>query len=158
MTVLTRLGRDKSTLVKRRSSVFESTGTLTLANKTFGQTIASRAAAGSGARTMCASFAATTLIVTTSLAGCTSEKGAGMDCSTYNSEKTNPSQYMANSNAVSDLLTLHGINPGASHHYNAAAGDYIMNLTVADEEVSDYCAKNPKSTIDKGITWSKFKN
>lgn len=47
-----------------------------------------------------------------------------MSCSTYNTANTNPNQYVTNTNAVSDLLTPHGINPGANHHYNAAADDF----------------------------------
>jgi hypothetical protein len=58
---------------------------------------------------------------------------------------------------VSDLLTAHGVNPGGNHHYNSAAGDYIMNVTVASDDVTDYCACKPGSTIDKGVVWSNFK-
>ncbi len=79
-----------------------------------------------------------------------------MSCSTYNSVRTNPSQYVANTNAVSDLLSAHGIDPAGSHHYNAAAGSYIMNVTVASNEVDSYCAENPGSTVGKGVTWSNF--
>ncbi|TDO10451.1 hypothetical protein EV580_4739 [Mycobacterium sp. BK086] len=74
----------------------------------------------------------------------------------YNSVKTNPSQYVANTNAVSDLLSAHGIDPAGSHHYSASAGSYIMNVTVASNEVDSYCAENPGSTVEKGVTWSNF--
>ncbi len=79
-----------------------------------------------------------------------------MSCATYNSVNSNASQYVANTNAVSDLLSAHGVNPGGDHHYNAAAGDSVMNVTVASEEVDSFCAANPNSTIDEGVDWSNF--
>ncbi|BCZ21356.1 hypothetical protein MTY59_12110 [Mycobacterium senriense] len=80
-----------------------------------------------------------------------------MSCSTYNSVNTNPAQYTENTRAVSDLLLGHGVNPGGNHHYDAAAGDHVMNVTVASDEVTHYCASNPGSTIDRGVAWSNFK-
>lgn len=95
------------------------------------------------------------------IAGCGSSAdssiGSPMGCSTYNTVKTNAEQYTANTYAVSDLLSAHGINPGGNHHYNAAAGDYVMNVTVASNEVTSYCANNPGSTINEGVKWSNFK-
>lgn len=80
-----------------------------------------------------------------------------MNCSTYNTVNSNAEQYVADTNAVSDLLLAHGINPGGNHHYSASAGDNVMNVTVASDEVTQYCQTNPGSTIDKGIEWSNFK-
>lgn len=80
-----------------------------------------------------------------------------MSCSTYNTVNTDAAQYTANTNAVTDLLTAHGISPGGNHHFSAASGDYVMNVTVASGEVTNYCARNSDSTIDKGVVWSNFK-
>lgn len=83
--------------------------------------------------------------------------GSSMSCSTYNTVETKAEQYIPNTNAVSDLLFARGINAGGNHHYNAAAGDYVLNVTVASEQVTSYCASHPESTIDKGVVWSAFK-
>jgi hypothetical protein len=94
------------------------------------------------------------------VAGCSHgaiASGSAMSCSTYNTVNSNPDQYTANTQAVSDLLMAHGINPAGNHHYNAAGGDYVMNVTVASDEVTNYCASNPGSTIDNGVQWSNFK-
>ena len=80
-----------------------------------------------------------------------------MSCSTYNTVNTNPQQDFQNTSAVSDLLRAHGINPAGNHHYDSAAGSYMMNVSVASEEVTAYCANNPNSSIDSGIAWSNFK-
>ena len=75
------------------------------------------------------------VIVTVAVAvsGCGSSavgsSGTSMSCATYNSVNSNASQYVANTNAVSDLLSAHGVNPGGDHHSSAAAGDSVMNVT-----------------------------
>jgi hypothetical protein len=100
--------------------------------------------------------------LTTALAGCGNSGTAGnaassMNCSIYNTVNNNAGQYVANTNAVSALLLAHGINPGGSRHYSASAGDNVKNVTVASDEVTQYCRTNPNSTIDTGIDWSNFK-
>ena len=103
-------------------------------------------------------YVALSIAVVASIAGCgDGGTGSSMSCSTYNSVKTDAEQDFANTNAVAALLTAHGVNAGGNHHYNTAAGDYIMNVTVASDEVTSYCASNPGSTIDKGLVWSNFK-
>lgn len=104
--------------------------------------------------------AAFVIAVAALTAGCGQDGGgeSALGCATFNSVNKNPEQYFANANAVSALLTAHGVTPSAGHHYNAAAGDHIMTVTVATEEVTAYCKANPSSTIDKGIAWSNFKS
>ncbi|MEB3052347.1 hypothetical protein KV112_21885 [Mycolicibacter sp. MYC123] len=104
--------------------------------------------------------AAAVFAVAALTAGCGQGGGgeSGLSCTTFSSVNKNPEQYVANTNAVSALLVAHGVTPSAGHHYNAAAGDHIMNVTVATQEVTAYCKANPSSTIDKGITWSNFKS
>jgi hypothetical protein len=84
------------------------------------------------------------------------DSGSSMDCSTYNKGNTSGDQYTANSNAMFALLSAHGVNPAGNHHYNAAAGDYVMNISEATFEIDSYCAAHPDSTIDKGVQWSNF--
>ncbi len=107
-------------------------------------------------------LAATVLVPLTVavVAGCgggSSSVGSAMSCSTYNTGNANGNGYMKNTNAESDLLLAHGINPGGNHHYDSAAGSYMMNVSVASEEIAAYCANHPDSTIDKGVNWSNFK-
>lgn len=101
------------------------------------------------------------IAVSAAVAGCghgaIGSAASSISCSTYNTVNTNAAQYTANTQAVSDLLISRGINPGGNHHYNFAAGDYVMNVTVASDEVTNYCASNPGSTIDNGVEWSNFK-
>lgn len=109
-----------------------------------------------GAYRMSAALAAV-VIATACHSNSTAGADKSMDGATYNNGNRSGDGYFANSQALSALLLAHSVNPAASHHYDAAAGSAIMNVSVATKEVDRYCASNPRSTIAEGVDWSDFK-
>jgi len=109
-----------------------------------------------GAHKIFAALAAVVVSVACHSNGTTSADKS-MDCATYNNGTHSGEGYFANSKAVSALLSAHSVDPAANHHYDPAAGSSMLNVSVAAKEVARYCARNPSSTIDKGVDWSDFK-
>lgn len=82
---------------------------------------------------------------------------ATMSCSEY-SGLTSGDGYIKQTDAVFDMLRVHGIDPAAPHHYVASAGSTTMNITVASEQINTYCPTHPQSAISDGVNWTDFKS